>query len=353
MEENSAYQLREANVTVDQKRKDDITDRFKAQRCKIRAQMRMTQAQLGEFVGLNYRTISKYEQEGNVRWVDVCLLAEKLCVDVTFFLGEKVPGVPLWHVLDPKHATVYIEHRNLSRQRSLRSPKNRGDAVAKVRQFGTRLPIRIMDDHYFKIHKKEVTKRLGNDWKKAMKEIYNAHRDEMDVLQEMPPSKKYKPPIVGIMRWGDFLKIICQERPYGNNPTDLLHYLRETLKRHIADKTVRLLLVEDSKANEALAERFLRYETIATIGDGLAIRRTKDFEIAWSYSKDVIGDFNMILDNFVADGFEITKEFIDHCCEAIETHNQVGASNWKTGVLEHLGALRPDLKTVLDFCAPS
>jgi hypothetical protein len=79
-------------------------------------------------------------------------LADELNVDIAFFVKDG----PAWHVLNPSRPDIYIKSRYLAVQDQL---KDKG----KVRQFGVRLPLRVMHRFYIEAHVKEMVDSRSRD----------------------------------------------------------------------------------------------------------------------------------------------------------------------------------------------
>jgi hypothetical protein len=162
--------------------------------------------------------------------------------------------------------------------------------------------------------------------KEAHATIYKSHREEVnDATTRARDSKTLPdPPLSGLLRKRDFRSMLRMDPPYDNhagfNPVDVHNYFRSQLS-DVIDLGYRLYLVSDCAADELQSDHHIgSYETIATVGKRLAIRRTTCFEIAWSFNAEVIRKFNSILDELIRDKkrtIVLGRSEIDRCCDLI------------------------------------
>ncbi len=258
-------------------------------------------------------------------WPTVCALAKELGVDVAFFLGEEGPT---WHVLNNKKgADVYITHRNLAMQTRLVGDEEDRRWKGAVRQFGVRLPLRVMNRAYLDAHLKEV----ANEAKGAFEEIWLKHgkavREERLKWKGTDRAHSLFESVHSLMRVSDFQRLLLLTPPYdalGCEPLYARSFLEGEL-RTLVEEGYNFHLVPDDVANGFLAEENLgTYTTVATVSDRLAIRQAADFEIAWSFDRYVIEKFNNILDKFVrlsvkvgADELESVGALITRCVRGV------------------------------------
>lgn len=135
-----------------------------------------TQEELADAVGLKSAIVSMYERgERTPPWSTVLFLAKALKIDVAFFLTDG----PTWHVLSTEQTETYIVERDLATQATLAG-------TGLIRQLGTRLPLRVMNEVYSKAHAEEMPDAR---MQKALQGICDGHRSAMEnTIQTAPKS---------------------------------------------------------------------------------------------------------------------------------------------------------------------
>jgi DNA-binding XRE family transcriptional regulator len=307
-----------------------------------------SQSWLSEAVDLSTTSIGMYERGDRVAsWPMVLLLAEALNVDVAFFLEDGPP----WHVLNPMQPETYIVKRNLASQETLGSK-------GVVRQFGIRLPLRIMNRTYIDAHVDELP---NSNVQTALRTIHKGHLDvidkDMDKARQSGTVDTVFSSLYGFMRIGDFRKILYMDKPYDRaacNPAEFSHYLQSTIRRFV-EHGYQLMLVNDNYADDLIDQyKLTAYVTIATIGGKLAIRQISDFEIAWSFDKQVISTFNKFLDDLQSRARKVGVSEIADCCTLIDeslskatltnpawSHKETQA-RWRAAIQEEMAASGPE-----------
>jgi transcriptional regulator with XRE-family HTH domain len=270
----------------------------------------LSRQQLAQKVSLGATAIGNYEQ--NIRVPDIYTaqkLARALGLDLAFFESGAS-----WLVMNPRLPAAYILERNLAAQQSL-------PAGELVRQFGRYLPLRLMSAALLECHLGEMPDQVRD----AHREIWRQHKVELKKQQQQAVKEPRSTPfasLMGIMRVGDFRRILAMFPPYVTpacSPPEMLEYLCE-LRTYLVGG-YHLLLVRDAFADEWWRNESLGpYEIIATVGTKLAIRRlTDEFEIAWSTDQLVIRRFNGILDRLydTDNRTELEPSRLDECCDLL------------------------------------
>ena len=228
-----------------------------------------------------------------------------------------------------------------------------------VRQFGNRLPIRIMNNNYITTHVHEIPDtNIGV----ALQKMYDEHvvilTKDRENAQRTGKLDTVFSSLHGFMRTGDFRKILFMDPPYDQvacNPVEARRYLESTLRTFV-DHGYNFMLAKDIYANTIMSNyKLSAYVTVATIGNKLAIRQIADFEIAWSFDLHVIKNFNDFLDALQVGSRKIGRSEITGCCELVTNSlkraylepNPVWGDcevqhQWKTAIERELGSSGPD-----------